>query len=414
MLYRFAYCLMWVTFKIYFRRIDVLGWEKLQHDEPTLLIANHPASFLDAMVLAVFLRRPVYFYVRGDIFKHPLVYKVFTSLHMIPIFNQGDGVVNLSKNQQTFERGRVILSHRGLLLVFPEGFSRLSKQLATFKKGAARVALQAAFEEPRAVGLHVQVIGINYSSHSLGADLFIRIADRLELSSYKQLYQETPAKAINKLTMDMFVLFQNNVIHIKQGDRTSAVEEIMRMFYSQVQFNSQHFFERSREVCTEISLMSEGDFINYQTLLREYQRQLKMYGLTDQVLVANMSTRTLLLKLLLISPLALIGIFIWWLPGKVSTWIADKTVTREDFYTSVHCGVLGVLGVLWWLLLFLLSLVDAFAPLAILILISPLFAFIAIRWQEKVKLLWSLMRLKQLNAGLISGLMASRKKVLNY
>lgn len=404
---------MWITFKIYFRRIDVIGKANLQHQLPALLIANHPASFLDAMVLAVFLKRPVYFYVRGDIFKHPLVYRIFTNLHMIPIFNQGDGVANLTKNQQTFERGRVILSAGNLLLVFPEGFSRLSKQLAPFKKGAARVALQSAFEEPRAADLHVQTIAINYSSHALGANLFIRVGERLELSSYNQLYAESPAKAINKLTMDMFELFQNNVIHVRQGERTEATEEILRMFYDESNFDSLDFFQRSREACTEISMMTDEEFKNFDALVTDQKKRLHMLGLSNKVLESNLSLKKVFWGVVFMSPLSFLGIIVWWLPGQISKWIADKTVTREDFYTSVHCGVLGVFGFLWWLVLTIASMLYANLPIVMLILISPFFAFVALRWLENIDLILSVVRSKRLDSAIVEQLMTNRKKILN-
>lgn len=404
---------MWITFKIYFRRIDVIGKANLQHLQPALLIANHPGSFLDAMVLAVFLKRPVYFYVRGDIFKHPLVYRIFTNLHMIPIFNQGDGVANLTKNKQTFERGRVVLSTGNLLLVFPEGFSRLSKQLAPFKKGAARVALQSAFEEPRAVGLQIQTIEINYSSHALGADLFIRVGERLELSNYKQLYAETPAKAINKLTMDMFEIFQNNVIHVRQGERTAATEEILRMFYDQSNFDSLEFFQRSRETCTEISMMTDEEFKKIDALITDQKKRLKMLGLNNKALDAGLSLKTLLWGVVFMFPLSFLGLIIWWLPGKISKWIADKTVTREDFYTSVHCGVLGVFGFLWWIVLTMASMLYANLSVVLLILISPFFAYVALRWQENIDLILSVTRLKKLNSAIVEQLITNRRKILN-
>ncbi len=64
MLYYFGYGLMWMTFRIFFRKINVVGKEKFQHRSSTIIIANHPASFLDAMVLAVFIGKPLHFYVR--------------------------------------------------------------------------------------------------------------------------------------------------------------------------------------------------------------------------------------------------------------------------------------------------------------------------------------------------------------
>lgn len=386
---------------------------KLDHSQPALLIANHPASFLDAMVLAVFLKRPVYFYVRGDIFKHPLVYKIFTMLHMIPIFNQGDGMANLSKNQQTFERGRGILSTGKLLLVFPEGFSRLSKELAPFKKGAARVALQAAFEDPKAVDLHIQSIAINYSSHALGANLFIRVGERRDITSYQQLYMEFPAKAINKLTMDMFELFHNNVIHVKQGDRTAVVEEVMRMLYNNVGFKSHEFFQRSRDLCTEVSMMSEDEFSQYELLLSEQKRQLNMYRLTDKALTTQSTIKnSLLWYTVCMFPLFIVGLIIWWIPGKISKWIADNTVTREDFYTSVHCGVSGVFGFIWWTVISIVALIYSNTFISMLILSSPFFAYTALRWQEQADLLLTLMRLRKIDSVVIDELKSRRSKIL--
>ncbi len=412
MLYRFAHSLMWITFKIFFRRIDVIGLDKLHHDQPALLIANHPASFLDAMVLAVFLKRSVYFYVRGDIFKHPVVYKIFTKLHMIPIFNQGDGLVNLSKNQHTFEGGRIILSAGNLLLVFPEGFSRFSKALAPFKKGAARVALQSAFEQPRSVHLYIQTVAINYSSHAMGANLLIRVGEQLDLSGYQQLYTEAPAKAINKLTVDMFDVFHQNVIHVKQEERTSAAEEVIRMFYHCNDFDAQKLFQQARDACTEISILDADGFEKYNALINEQKKQLHMHGLTDQTLAGISQGKWLIWRLVFMSPLFFMGLLIWGLPGKISQWIADTYVTREDFYTSVHSGVLGVLGLLWWLMLLGISSVVGGIPLILMIFISPIFAYVAVRWKEEMEQFRACLRMKNTEQVVVDRLRDNRKKIL--
>ena len=417
MVYRFVQGLMWVTFKIFFRRIDLVGQEKLQHNQPVILIANHPGSFLDAMVLAVFLKRPIYFYVRGDIFKHPLVHRVFTALHMIPIFNKGDGVVNLTRNQQTFDRGRFLLSKGNLLLIFPEGFSRWSKKLSPFKKGTARVALQAAFEKPAAIGLSIQIVAVNYSSHRLGANLFIRVGDRIELSSHEQLYRESPPKAINKLTVEMVNLFQDNVIHVKQGERTGAVDEVIRMLYNEPEFDQSLFFERVRIACTEISMMTDDEFENYQSLLRYQQRQLSFSRLSDAVIADGRQLKDLVWNAMLMSPFFLLGVMIWGIPGSVSKWIADKTVTREDFYTSVHSGVLGVMGLLWWLTLLSISLLNGPVLLSFLFFISPFFYYIAMHWKVEYNHLLAMRRLDRLmnvQQSLVNELISNRKKIIFF
>ena len=417
MVYRFVQGLMWVTFKIYFKRIDLVGYEKLQHNQPVVLIANHPGSFLDAMVLAVFLKRPIYFYVRGDIFKHPLVYRIFTALHMIPIFNGEDGTTNLSRNQQTFNRGRSLLSKGNLLLIFPEGFSRWSKKLSPFKKGAARVALQAAFDEPSAIGLSIQTVAVNYSSHRLGANLFIRVGGQIDLSSHAQLYQESSPKAINKLTIEMVNLFQEHVIHVKQGERTDAVDEVIRMLYNEPTFDRRLFFERARVACAKISLMTDDEFESYQSLLKQQRVQLNFLRLSDAVIADGRQLKDLVLKATLLSPLFLLGAMIWVVPGLVSKWIADKTVTREDFYTSVHSGVLGLVGFLWWLILLTTSLLNGPVLLSFLLFISPLFGYIATRWGEEYEYLLAKLRLEKLvivQQSLVNELMSNRKKIIFF
>ena len=195
----------------------VVNKEKLNRSSPTIIIANHPASFLDAMVLAVFLGRPIHFYVRGDIFSHPLARWVLSQFHMIPIYSIEHGLDNLGKNKRTFERGQRLLNNGNMLLIFPEGFSRFSKELAPFKKGAARVALQTAFDPQFKGELIVQTVSINYSYHGFRSILHIRIGESMGISEYRESYLITPNHAIAALNKAMMNLFERNLIHIKQG-----------------------------------------------------------------------------------------------------------------------------------------------------------------------------------------------------
>ena len=381
MLYRFGWTLMWVTFRIFFRKIDVLGAEKLQHGKPAILIANHPASFLDAMVLAVFLGRPIHFYVRGDIFSHPLVYRILTRLHMIPIFSRDHGTGNLAKNKATFDRGRKLLSAGNLLLIFPEGFSRQSKQAEPFKKGAARVALQTAFDHGKADHLCIQTVALNYSHHGFGANLFIRVGDTLELSGYETAYRDFPAQAVNRLTADMQVLFEKNVIHVRKGERTETAESVMRMAYHDHAENKEAYFWASRNICERVADMNDEDYATYQEKLLRYHQLLTENEVDDISFLANAArSKSNWLILFLLSPFFALGTIIWWIPGNISKWIADKTVTRIDFYTSVYNGVLGFMGLIWWVFWQLVFWFFGQKLLWFLMFVSPAFCFAALEW----------------------------------
>jgi len=416
MLYRFGWTLMWVTFRIFFRKIDVLGAEKLQHGKPAILIANHPASFLDAMVLAVFLGRPIHFYVRGDIFSHPLVYRILTKLHMIPIFSREHGTGNLAKNKATFDRGRKLLSAGNLLLIFPEGFSRQSKQAEPFKKGAARVALQTAFDDGKADHLCIQTVALNYSHHGFGANLFIRVGDTLELDGYETAYREFPAQAVNKLTADMQVLFEKNVIHVRKGERTETAESVIRMAYHDHHKNKEGYFWASRNICESLADMSDYNYEVYQEKLLQYHQKLHLHGLDDMSFstsAINMNSNMFFLIAAL--PFYLLGTIIWWIPGKISKWIADKTVTRIDFYTSVYNGVLGFMGLIWWLSWQLFFWFAGQKMLWLLMFLSPAFCFAALEWIDcsaRQKAEFQFNSLLKKNAVFIEQMKQIRKEIL--
>lgn len=419
MLYRFAHVLMWITFRIFFRRIEVLGKDGLSPKKPVILIANHPASFLDAMVLAVFLSRPLHFYVRGDIFKHPLAYRLLTLLHMIPIYSQDHGTKNLWRNKRTFERGRRLLSEGKLLLIFPEGFSRLSKQLVPLKKGAARVALQTAFGNGVPQELLIQTVAINYSYHGFGSDLFIRMGETMGLHQYQDLFISSPAHAVNALTRDMQDLFERNVIHIQQGDRTAAAETLINIACRERPTCQKDFFMYARKICAHLSAMQQDEFDSLTKEMASYCRRLQQQGLSATIPIYSSSGQQTkrLATLILLFPVYFLGTLIWVVPGRLSKWIADKTVTRIDFYTSVHSAVMAFVGLIWWACLIWAVLFAQFHVWAVIIFFSPLLLYVSLRWRYMWKewfeiRKWNLLQKKDPQA--VQEIVAAKENLLFY
>jgi 1-acyl-sn-glycerol-3-phosphate acyltransferase len=415
MLYRFAKILMWITLRIFFRKIKIIGIEKLLNNKPAILIANHTASFLDAMVLTVFLKRPMYFFVRGDIFHHPIVFKIFTMIHMVPIFSGDDGKDNLAKNKSTFNRGRDILQGNKLLLIFPEGFSRLSKSITPFKKGTARVAFQTAFDSNLKEDLTIKTVALNYSFHGFRSDLVIRVGDSIDIAPYKDLYSTQPNHAISKLTTNMYSVFEKNVLHVVQPERTLFIETLLRMLFVDVQNDATLFFEKGRWVCTHVSSLTDEAFSIAQQDLIDYETKILNCSILDSEISqppTRLFGRTFLL--MLFSPLAMLGFLIWQLIFKLVKWIADKTVTRDDFYTSVFSGVAGVLGLIWWLILCIAALSMGTSVGFMVVAVSPIFYYFSLIWMEEFRHLQSSFKLRTLakqQSSLHKSLVLWRRKI---
>ena len=75
---------------------------------PLLIAANHPNSFLDAIIIATLFDKPVYSLARGDAFKKPLYARLLRKLNMHPVYRTSEGVENMEHNYSTFDACKVI------------------------------------------------------------------------------------------------------------------------------------------------------------------------------------------------------------------------------------------------------------------------------------------------------------------
>ncbi len=104
-----------------------------------LIIANHPNSFLDALVIGSFYKRRVYFLARGDAFKKPIHRFLLESLNMIPVYRLREGKEFLHLNDYAFTKSIQLLSKGEAVLIFIEGICLNTNELQPFKKGTARI-----------------------------------------------------------------------------------------------------------------------------------------------------------------------------------------------------------------------------------------------------------------------------------
>jgi 1-acyl-sn-glycerol-3-phosphate acyltransferase len=59
MLYRFLHTLFRIATRAFFRHYEVKGKERIPTEGPLLVVANHPSTFMDPIVIATALNRKV-------------------------------------------------------------------------------------------------------------------------------------------------------------------------------------------------------------------------------------------------------------------------------------------------------------------------------------------------------------------
>jgi len=129
--------------RIFFRRIELAGVAQLPATGPAVLVANHPSTLVDPILLLAFAPRPVSFLAKEPVFRMPVIGRAARALDAIPVHRKMDGA-DPRQNAATFARARALLGRGGVLALFPEGTSHDDPRMKPLKSGAARIALGAA------------------------------------------------------------------------------------------------------------------------------------------------------------------------------------------------------------------------------------------------------------------------------
>ncbi len=127
---------------------------------PLLVIANHPNSFLDAIIIGSRYNRRIHFLARGDIFTkrhHRFLLKL---LNMIPVYRLREGKEFLHLNEYAFIESARLLKNNEAVLIFIEGTCLNTNTLQPFKKGTTRI-LQACHAAQYFPQIHLAGIAYN-------------------------------------------------------------------------------------------------------------------------------------------------------------------------------------------------------------------------------------------------------------
>lgn len=183
-----------LAIQFYCRKISVNKKAFLKSGGPLLIAANHPNSFLDAVILTTLFTRPVYSLARGDAFVNNFYKKLLYSLKMLPVYRISEGAENLEHNYTTFSSCLDIFKKDGIVLIFSEGACINEWRLRPLKKGTARLAISAW---QQGIPLKVIPLGINYSSFRIfGKNVILNFGEIIEKESFNEAMPAGEAIAV--------------------------------------------------------------------------------------------------------------------------------------------------------------------------------------------------------------------------
>src|SRR5262245_50515478 len=126
--------LSWILINVLYR-LRVENIDRIPEHGPALLICNH-VSFVDPIVIAAAVRRPVRFIMEASIFRIPVLNAVFRGMKAIPVAPQ-------KTEPETYERAFQVVAQElrdgQLVCIFPEGRLTADGAVREFRAGMLRI-----------------------------------------------------------------------------------------------------------------------------------------------------------------------------------------------------------------------------------------------------------------------------------
>ena len=140
--------------------INIKNKHLLNNKKPLLIIANHPNSFLDAIIIGAQYKRPINFLARGDVFTKRHHRFLLRLLNMIPVYRLREGKQYLHLNEYAFKETVRLIQKGEAVLIFIEGNCTNTHTLHPFKKGTARIVEKLNEQN---IYHEIHVVGIAYN-----------------------------------------------------------------------------------------------------------------------------------------------------------------------------------------------------------------------------------------------------------
>jgi len=428
-----------VALRVYFREYKVINKEIIPDKGPLIIVANHPSTFMDPIIVASLLKQQVCFIAKGTLFKGK--FKNWWMRNMafsIPVHRRQDDPALSSKNKDMFEHCFSHLETKGTLILFPEGTSIKERKLREIKTGAARIALGAEARNEFKLGVKILCIGINYTDPQLfRSDVWINVEDVIEVKDYALAYLKNDRDAVIQLTEDIKSTLEKNLILIDNEEEDQFIRNVETLYKNELvsQFNLDpkwHGFPITKGIEQAVKHF-DGLDNNWTSDIRkrvnQYFNQLKTFQLKDRFLTPggkkqspSLSMQILQALLLLLGlPFYLYGLIVNYLPYLVPGRVAKVMTPFAAFRGPIKMTV-GIFsfGLFYGLLLYLFIRYFAGSPdqelYALLFALSlPISGYFAMSYYKRIqnfKLLRTWMITFYKHPLKVSGLIEQRKSIL--
>lgn len=395
---------MW-TFRriigVYFRAIETAGNTPAADTGGRLFVANHVNALIDPILVLTAAPCPISPVAKSTLWKIPGLRWLLTAADAVPIVRRRDDPTKASGgNDEVFDRIAAWLAGGQNILIFPEGTSHSEPHLLDVKSGAARMLARAKARGGR--GLTLQAVGLEFESrHVFRSRCLMLYGPVRAVDDFTEEGDALVAALTTRLREDLSELLVEGATWPEKL-RIARLAEMLANDTGDRSLARWNSIGRDVEAALQTLRAGGGDAAATAEIggaIDRYYALLADEGLDDAQLASGGGDRPSLAKaalLLLLLPLAALGIALYALPYRLPTLAARRVAPSEgDEISTIKLGT-GLLVYPLWMGLGI-ALAATFLPGALaaasvaVLLLSP---FAALAWLDRTPALRRALRLR--------------------
>jgi len=395
---------------LFYRRVEVIGLERVPATGPLIVAANHQQGLMDGLLLAATLPRRLRPIAKAPLFRYPLIGQFVRLAGAIPVHRRRDEGTRAVDNEAMFGAARRALDDGEALLIFPEGVSQPEPALMPLRTGAARLALGSGGGGPRATLLPVGLMFHEPGTFRVGSAVVL-IGEFVPTVEFRGLPEAE--EAVRRLTARLGVALRGLIVEARDRhtlDLVHAAEAIWREEAPEVAADPMArttWRQRAARAHAYLVAFEPARLFALRERLERYVGELEGAGLTDRDLSQGYQLRAVLryalrqgVALVLGLPLALWGVVNHVLPYRL-TAVAVRAMDPEADVESTYKVIVGLVlyPVCWTLEGWGIWRFGGGGALAVFVLSLLPTGFFALSWTQRLD------RVRRDTRGLVTVLM---------
>lgn len=304
LLYLLAYASIKLALKIFFQKIDVRHRHLLPASGPLVLVANHPNSIMDALVLGAVIDRKLNYIAHAGLFRNRLVAWFLRSCGVIPVYRREEHPDKMDENVRMFEACTQALEGGEAIGIFPEGVSDMRRKVKQVKTGAARIVLESEARHRYNLGVVLLPVGLHFYSRShFRSRVLVNFGEPIELVPFIEAYRRDAYQGVKALTQQIQKRLEELTVNIYNEELDDFVRDIEKIYRDELRtveptdakgrdkaYREEFLITKAIADCVTFYQNYQPERVaELQDMLAAYKRKLRRLHLRDSMLKAQVT-----------------------------------------------------------------------------------------------------------------------------